>query len=308
MAERMHPEFARLAAARRIMAVPPSTGAPTADRVRAERANAERWVERFGGAADPGDGAVVERRAGSVLVRPAVLDERAPHVLYVHGGGMVYYSTTTFLPFLRLLATTLRAPVEAFDYPKAPEHTAEESLARLGEAVAARCAEPGGRRPVIAGDSVGGLFALHLALRVLPGAFARAVLIYPVLDLRTERDSYREFGEGHFLDRTAMRGFKSFLEPFFSARGLDPLALSDAELAALPPCSLVTAGCDVLRDEGLAWARFLADRSVPLRHSHFPDLPHDFCLYAAGLDSARRAAVEIAATAFDTEEDHAQPR
>ncbi|WP_329064522.1 alpha/beta hydrolase [Amycolatopsis sp. NBC_01480] len=293
MAERLlNAEFARLAAARKLMAVPASTGSLTVD-----RANAERWISRFGGA-EPDDGASVEAGAHSVLVRPAQEAEAAPHVFYIHGGGMVYYSTDTFRPFLRTLATALHAPVEAFDYLKAPEYDVEESVAQLGKHLAARCEELGDRELVLAGDSVGGLLSLYLSLRVLPGVFSRLVLIYPVLDLHTERESYRTFGEGYFLDRAAMRGFTSILRPFFTGRAFDPFVLPEIELARLPDCALVTAGCDVLRDEGIAWVRQLAEAPITVRHRQFPDLPHDFCLYAGKLASARRAVAEIAGTAF----------
>ncbi|MFD4375611.1 alpha/beta hydrolase fold domain-containing protein [Streptomyces sp. NPDC058486] len=293
----LHPEFGRLAAARRIMAVRGPTGSPAED-----RANAERWIARFGGAADPDDGATVAAGPHSVTVRPAREAADSPWVVYVHGGGMVYYSTAVFQPFLRRLATELRSPVEAFDYLKAPEHTVEESVERLAERIASRCRELTDRPIVLAGDSVGGLLSLYLALRVLPGVFSRVVLLYPVLDLRTERPSYRDFGEGHFLDRDVMRLFTSFLAPFFAARDFDPMDLAEDDLARLPDCSIATAGCDVLRDEGLAWAEFMAARSPGLRHRHFPDLPHDFCLYAGRLASAGSAVTEIARTAFPLEE------
>ena len=293
-------EFGVLAAARKIMGVRASTGSLVQD-----RANAERWIRRFGSVVEPDDGASVDLGEHSVVIRPAREAAASPYVLYIHGGGMVYYSTAIFQPFLRALANTLQAPVEAFEYLKAPEHTVEQSLERLGSQIAARCRTVADRQLIIAGDSVGGLFALYLSLRVLPGVFSRIVLIYPVLDLGTERESYRSFGEGYFLDSAAMRLFKSILEPFFSARSFDPFALSEEDLARLPACSIVTSGCDVLCDEGLAWVRHLADRSVMSRHQHFPDLPHDFCLYVGKLDSARSAVTQIARTAFHAEETHA---
>jgi acetyl esterase len=293
-------EFARLAAARRIMAAGASTGS-----IERDRANAERWIARFGAAAEPApdDHTTIEAREHSVVVRPEREAAGSPRVLYIHGGGMVYYSTAVFRPFLRALAGALRWPVEAFDYLKAPEHTVDASVERLAAHISASCDASAGRPLVIAGDSVGGLLALYVSLRVLPRVFSRAVLIYPVLDLATERESYRAFADGYFLDRDAMRRFKSLLTPCFGARGFDPFALSDGDLAALPDCSLVTAGCDVLRDEGFAWSEHLADRGVRLCHRHFPELPHDFCLYAGKLESARRAVAEIAAAAFHLEEE-----
>ncbi|MDF3142353.1 MULTISPECIES: alpha/beta hydrolase fold domain-containing protein [unclassified Streptomyces] len=285
-------EFGRLAAARKIMAVRGSTGSLADDRV-----NAERWIARFGSTEEPDD-ASIDASEDSVIIRPAQEDAAGPYVLYIHGGGMVYYSTAVFRPFLRDLANTLHAPVEAFEYPKAPEHTVEEAVERLGRHITERCRTLGDRPLVLAGDSVGGLLSLYLSLRVLPGVFSRIVLIYPVLELGTERESYRTYGEGYFLDSDSMRLFKSILKPFFSGRDFDPFALSDSDLARLPACSIVTAGCDVLRDEGLAWAEQLADRPAGLRHQHFPDLPHDFCLYTGKLNSAKNAVTEIARTAF----------
>ncbi len=293
----VHAEFGVLAAARKIMAVAASTGCLTTDRL-----NAERWITRFGSVVDPDDGASVDAGEHSVIVRPEREATASPYVLYIHGGGMVYYSTAIFQPFLRTLANALHAPVEAFDYLKAPEHTAEQSLARLGRHIAARCRTLPGRQIIIAGDSVGGLFALYLSLRILPEVFSRIVLIYPVLDLRNERESYRTFGAGYFLDSDVMRLFKSILEPFFAARAFDPFALSERELALLPACSIATSGCDVLRDEGLAWVEYLTDRSIAVRHQHFPELPHDFCLYAGKLQSARNAVAQLARTAFRPEQ------
>jgi acetyl esterase len=296
----LNAEFGHLVAARKIMRLKGFTGSPAKDRV-----NAERWLSRFGGVVDPADGASVEAGEHSVIIRPAQTATASPYVLYVHGGGMVYYSTAIFQPFLRALANTLHATVEAFEYLKAPEHTVEQSVERLGRHIAERCRTLAGRQLIIAGDSVGGLLALYLSLRVLPEVFSRIVLIYPVLDLRTERESYRTFGDGYFLDRDAMRLFKSILAPFFAERSFDVFALSDSDLARLPACSVVTSGCDVLCDEGLAWVAQLTDRSVTVRHQHFPDLPHDFCLYAGKLESARNAVTQIAGTAFHPEEKYA---
>ncbi|WP_234320016.1 alpha/beta hydrolase fold domain-containing protein [Streptomyces sp. SBT349] len=286
-------EFGRLAAARKIMAARTSTGSLVED-----RANAERWISRFGGAAEPDDGASVDAGEHSLIIRPAREAAESPWVVYIHGGGMVYYSTAVFRPFLRTLAGALEAPVEALAYPKAPEHTVEQAVEQLTGHLAARLRTLADRPLVLAGDSVGGLLALYLSLRVLPEVFSRIVLIYPVLDLRTERESYRTFGEGYFLDRASMRLFRSVLHPFFSERDFDPMALPESDLARLPACSVVTAGCDVLRDEGLAWVERLAGRPAGLRHQHFPDLPHDFCLYAGKLASAGSAVAEIARTAF----------
>ncbi len=152
----------------------------------------------------------------------------------------------------------------------------------------------GDPRPVLlAGDSVGGLLALYIAIRLLPQRFARLLLLYPVLDLQNERQSYQDFGDGYFLDATAMRRFKSFLQPFFRQQEFDPFALNGADLDVFVPATLVSAGCDVLLDEGLAWLDWMRGQQKPLQHLQFNDLPHDFCLYFGKLPVAHQAVSEI---------------
>lgn len=292
MPEVLDREFARLATARAL--VSPRTGASRS--LADDRRDAERWVARFGAGSDAqGDGHPAPERtcSGSLVVRP-VHDEGDLWVLYVHGGGMVYYSTAVFAPFLRVLSDELAAPVEAFDYDKAPENPVLGSVADLARRVVARADAVDGRRLVLVGDSVGGLLALHLALRTLPGAFSQVVLLYPVLDLHTERPSYDEFGSGLFLDRDAMRQFTALLAPAFDALGFDPMDLPEADVARLPPTLVVTAGCDVLRDEAFAWVRQLGARGADVGHLVHGDLPHDFCLYAPSLRSARHGVEAFA--------------
>jgi acetyl esterase len=288
----MDVEFTRLAAARRISAASVAPLRPLVE----DRENAERWVRHFSASADgPADGVTARREGRRLEITPDRLVAGRPRIVYLHGGGMVYYSTAVFEPFLTLLATSLGTVVEAFDYLKAPEHSVEESLLDLAGRLEGRFGEGRREEPlVLVGDSVGGLLALYVALRVLCGAFARLVLIYPVLDLHGERASYGTFGRGYFLDASAMRWFRSFWPAFCGATAFDPFALTDADLAGLPRCTLVTAGCDVLRDEGFAWARHLDEHEVALSHLHFPDLPHDFCLYTGRVASARRAVEKIA--------------
>lgn len=294
---RLNTDFARLAAARKIVAPPMSAGSVADDRV-----NAERWITRFGfSEAGWPESSYVDRRSRSVVVSPEGESDgiRAePSIFYIHGGGLVYYSTSVFTPFLRVLAAESQSTIEAFDYPKVPEHTVDEVVRYLETSVTASLTANSGQPLVIAGDSVGGLLALYVALRILPEVFSRIVMIYPVLDLLSERDSYREFGENHFLDQNTMSKFKGFLQPYFASRDFDPFLLTDLDLTRLGDPALVTAGCDVLRDEAFAWTEALSQRGVLVDHTVFPDLPHDFCLYTGKIESARVAVSDIAARSF----------
>ncbi len=285
----LHGDFRRLAAARKIMGA-----SKDVQDLAADRTSAERWIARFA------SGSSVENpvSAGShaKTFHPQALadaSEGPMRVFYIHGGGMVYYSTATFSPLLQFISNELGTTVEAFDYLKMPEHEIADSIKQLLADIVATI-ENGDSRPILlAGDSVGGLLALYIATRLLPQRFSHLLLLYPVLDLHQERQSYHDYGAGYFLDTWAMRRFKSFLQPYFMQHSFDPFNLHGTDMQAILPCTLVSAGCDVLLDEGLAWLALMRANSVSVKHVQFNDLPHDFCLYFGKLQVARQAVQEI---------------
>lgn len=286
---RLHPEFRTLAAARKIVARGAAGGTLDDDRARAER-----WISRFGTGAQAAPTALKGTHATTIY--PAEQAGSKPvdaRVFYIHGGGLVYYSSATFTPLLQVWANQLGSAIEAFDYLKAPEHEVGASITGLVADIAAQIALDPGRPIILAGDSVGALLALYVATRALPGKFSKLCLIYPVLDLHTEHPSYRLYGEDYFLDAQAMRRFRGFLEPYFDACKFDPFSPTLADMAALPPCQVYSAGCDVLADEARVWAERLKKQGKQVMHEEFADLPHDFCLYFGKLPSAERAVDHI---------------
>jgi acetyl esterase len=66
-------------------------------------------------------------------------------------------------------------------------------------------------------------------------------------------------------------------------------------LAGLPPTYVATAGHDVLRDEGRAYADRLRAAGVAVTDREFPGMVHGFWWMDAVLDEARVLQVEVAA-------------
>lgn len=191
-----------------------------------------------------------------------------------------------FSPFLSHLSDLLGATLFAVGYRKCPETAAETVIEEILQRVSSVArAQDVGR---IMGDSIGGLLALYAASRLLPGQFREAVLFYPVLSLRRTFPSYEWYGSGYLLDEGPMRWFRSLVAPWFLRRDFDPVDGLKGELEGLR-VTVVSAGCDVLADEAVAFSRASGARLVGN-----PGLPHDFCLYMHKIPSATAAVRDLA--------------
>ena len=181
-------------------------------------------------------------------------------LLFAHGGGYVVGSLDSHDRICRLLAERSGAAVLAVDYRLAPEHKypaaiedMEAALAWLLAAGATRGLDPG--RIAIGGDSAGGNIALAVALSQKAAGkspFKGLALVYGVYDI-ADTPSRRQFGDEAFsLPMTAM----AFFDAAYSrgeADDQDPIRhpAKAASFAGLPPCLLIAAGCDPLRDDTL---------------------------------------------------------
>ena len=233
-----------------------------------------------------------------------------PVIVFLHGGGYVMCDLDTYDPFCRRLCVASGCAVASIDYRLAPEHPCP---AALDDALRATlCLAEWGpklgldpQRLALCGDSAGGglAAATAIALRDRAGAMPRAqALLYPMLDApdRT-RASYVENGAGYGLDTEAVERFWSLYgapEPD-SNRDLRPgdntraTPLRTASLARLPPTLVVTAGYDVLRDEGHAYATRLAAAGVAVTQRCYDDMAHGFLFGAGAFDPATEALERI---------------
>jgi acetyl esterase len=227
---------------------------------------------------------------------------RRPVLVYYHGGGWTLGSLATYDSLCRALARGSGGLVVSVDYRLAPEHPFPAAVqdAHLAlEWVARNAAEFGGDagRLAVGGDSAGGTLATVVARRArqeqLPVLFQ--ALFYPSTDLsRTDWPSYRQYGQGHWLTTRAVELFRSFYLPdlgLWCHPDASPLRAPDADLRLLPPVLVLTAGCDVLRDEGRAYAQRLAALGVPVEDRLEPELIHaGLSLFNSALypDASRR--------------------
>lgn len=244
--------------------------------------------------------------AGPLPVRVFTPPGRGPHpvVVFLHGGGWVIGDPDTHDDQGRALCARGGAVVVSVDYRLAPEDPFPAALDDAGAAtawVAAHAGELGAdpARLAVAGDSAGANLAaaVCLAARDAGGPpIAAQVLVYPVVDATLDQPSVTELAEGYGLTRTTMRWFVDQYLPQPATRH-DPLAspLAAGDLSGLPPAIVVTAGFDLLRDQGDAYARRLREAGVDVVLRRHPTLVHGFLGMGPQVDAAAAAVDQLCA-------------
>jgi acetyl esterase len=235
----------------------------------------------------------VEGPRGEVSVR-AIRPEAAgtlPTVVFYHGGLWALGTLDSVEDICRALADRVPAVVLAVDYRLAPERPFP---AGLDDCVAAyawarRNADTFGgdqERVSVAGTSAGGNLATGVARYCRDHDLSppeRQTLVYPMIDDDFDRSSYRENADGPLLTPAAVEHFWGEYVRSPVDRSNPYVAPLRGDQAGLAPATVVTAGHDPLRDEGIAYAEALDDAGVPVRHHHYPSACHGFCSTDAGV-------------------------
>ena len=208
-----------------------------------------------------------------------------PINVYYHGGGWVLNSIETCNETCELLAEITKSIVVSVNYRLAPEFKFPTPVFDAYDAflwtVENKKFLNGTNQILVAGDSAGGNLATVVTLlnRDLQGSTIHAqVLLYPVTDLTFSTASYEEFAVGYGLLKEDMAWFKQHYlnnEDETYHQYVSPLLAKD--LTNLPSAFIIVAENDVLRDEGIAYAKKLEDSGgkVKLRiaqglvHSYF---------------------------------------
>jgi len=255
-----------------------------------------------------GDVAVAARRvptrAGSVVVRtyrrPAA-GAALPVLVYLHGGGWIMGGLDGSDPFCRRVALSVGVAVVSIDYRLAPEHRYPAALEDCADVLAwlrTHDAEldldP--TRIAVAGDSAGGNLAAALTLldRGSASPLLAQVLLYPGLDLTMTSAFFTSFRGPGLTQGQCRQLVELYLGPDGDRR--DPLAspLLAPDLAELPPALVVTAGADILADDGRRYVGRLLEAGGRARLLHYPRVPHAFFGFDRLLPEASAAAREVA--------------
>lgn len=219
----------------------------------------------------------------AVRVYSASTTEKLPVVLHFHGGGHMCGSIDLYDPISRKVALQGHCIVICVDYRLAPEHPypagvddCEYALLHYQEVLHGLNYSS---QVYILGDSAGGAICSTLAMR---SAHNRAlkidkqILIYPSVDYTMGLPSVDENGDSFLLEKARISWyFDNYFSNNESRISVSPLYNLHTNL---PKTLVLTAGCDPLRDEGLAYVTALKELDVDVEHHQFDGMIHAYML------------------------------
>ena len=262
------------------------------------------------------------RRLPIRIVRPRQYNGLLPVVMYFHGGGWVVNDRDTHDRLIRELAVGVEAAVIFVEYTRSPEarypvaieeaYAATNWVARHGQEIGL---DP--NRIAVVGDSAGGNMATVVTLLAKQRGgpkIAAQVLFYPTTDCKFDTESYRLFGKGYFLTLEDMEWFWREYAPDPATQvepTASPLRATLEQLSGLPRALIITGECDVVRDEGEAYARRLAQAGVEVTATRYLGMIHGFTFMNifAGLAATKEAigqTVGMLRSVFSTLKDDTQ--
>lgn len=238
-------------------------------------------------------------------------DGPRPTVVVYHGGGFVLGDLETHDPFCRHLTNAAEAVVVSVDYRLAPEHpfpAGVEDAYAAAQWATEHVDDLGGDpdRLVLAGDSAGATLSAVVCLlaRDRPRGtiaedeptpdVAHQLLLYPAVTPDGDYDSIEENAEGYFLEEAGMEWFADhYLTNQLHRFNKYAYPGCARDLSGLPPATVITAGYDPLRDEGVEFADRLTAEGVSVDHWHYEDMIHGFVTMVGPLEiSPAKEAIE----------------
>jgi len=220
------------------------------------------------------------------IYRPVATDNLQPALIYLHGGGWTLFSLDTHDRVMRELAARSGVVVVGVDYALSPEARFPTALLQV-VAVARWLHERGATlgidvsRVAIGGDSAGANLSVATCLLLrdhgMPHVLIGMLLHYGVYTNELSEQAINGYGaEGNLLTSNEMTEFWTN----YLARPedvLDPLATPlRAQLEGLPPACLLSAQCDVLAEQSVAFAQRLRTAGVAVVAKEYAGATHSF--------------------------------
>jgi acetyl esterase len=228
-------------------------------------------------------------------------DGPAPALVFIHGGGYVVGNLDTHDRIMRMIADEAQVVVMGVDYRLSPESKFPGNVqegAFAAHYLHEHAAEFGvdAQRLAFGGDSGGATlsFASNLWLRdeYQDNGYIKCLLLwygmFGLLDSRSQRllggtwDGLTEADLAYYRDMYCKDPATDAKSPYVNCLGAD---LSQG----IPPCFIVAAGLDPLRDDSATLQAMLEVEGVPAEYKVYDGIIHGFLHHSRMLPEAREA-------------------
>ena len=252
----------------------------------------------------------VETGAGALglrIHRPVGVDlENAPALLYIHGGGFVFFSLDTHDRLMREYAEAGQFAVIGIDYPLAPEAkypVALDRIVALVDWLGEHAAELGidATRLAIGGDSAGANLALATCMK-LRDATGHSAIRGILSNYGAFSSDVSDAAEAAYGDPDALltqADMVYFFDHYFVSGDQrdDPYScpLSASDLSGLLPVLLIIPELDVLAEQSFALEARLQAAGCVVAHNVYLGATHSF-LEAMSIASLAQQAIRDGAS------------
>jgi acetyl esterase/lipase len=221
-------------------------------------------------------------------------EKNLPVVLHYHGGGHMCGSIDVYDTISRKIAKVGNCVVIAVEYRLAPEFPypagVEDSQYALAHYQEVLSDVKFNSQLIILGDSAGGAICTTLASDNIGNSAVKIdkqILIYPSVDYTISCASTEENGTGFLLEKEKMVWyFNNYFQNKDLSKQASPLFMPMT--SSMPKTLIVTAGCDPLRDESIAYSQALIKAGVKVEQHFFDGMIHAYML----LDSIVKSECE----------------
>lgn len=229
---------------------------------------------------------------------------KQPVIIYFHGGGFVYYSIESHDYVARRHCALNQCTVISVEYRLAPEHpfpAAHQDAYTVIEYVHEHAEELGidPSKIIVSGDSAGANIAAcacHHFKNHPDITIAAQVLVYPWVDGKLDTPSIEKFKTGYLLTKDAMQWFQQAYTPDPANRcnpEVSPIYQKDFK--DLPPCFVLTAEYDPLKDEGFMYSQKMKEAGNTVWYKDYKALVHGFMNMPFLSSEAMRAYQDVQA-------------
>lgn len=208
-----------------------------------------------------------------------------PVILYIHGGGWVIATIDTYESSAMALAKKTGAIVASVEYRHAPENrfpAAHDDTFAAYQWVLQNAGQFGGdpRRVAVAGESAGGNMAINVAIRARDQgvqAPLHMLLVYPVAGTDLTTPSYQRNEFAIPLSKLAIEWFvKNTISKPSDLQDARLDIVGKANVAGLPPATVINAEIDPLASDGLLLTEKLRAAGVKTTYQPYEGVTHEF--------------------------------